>query len=131
MWNDYGGPLPHPSAMARKRSTPPTLRGHRWYLAEWAADAGKKQADAQRDLGWPKSTASNLWNGKQRYTQDHIDEVSEWLNVEPFELLVPPNEAKAMRAFRQAARAIASEDPRGPKKPAKPPTKTAPARTPN
>lgn len=119
MWNDYSRALPHPRAMARKRSTPATQRGHRWFLAEWATEAGLKQADAQRDLGWPKSTASDLWNGKQRYTQDHVDEVTSWLKIEPFELLMHPDEAKALRAFRQAARTIAAEDPR-PSRSAKP-----------
>ncbi len=74
-------------------------------------DAGKRQADAQRDLGWSKATASHLWNGKQRYTQDHVDEVAQWLGIEPFELLMEPSLAKAMRAFREAASVIAAANP--------------------
>lgn len=115
--NDAAATLPHPQAMARKRSTPPSLQGHRWYLPEWASHFGKIQADAQRDLGWSKATASDLWNGKQRYTQDHIDEVSNWLSIEPFELLMLPREALALKAFREAAQLIASEAASAARKP--------------
>jgi transcriptional regulator with XRE-family HTH domain len=95
--------------MARKRSTPPHLLGHRWHLAEWARLRGKRQADAQRDLGWSKATASELWNGNQRYTQDLVDQVAGWLKIQPFELLMPPSEAEALRQVREAAYAIAAE----------------------
>lgn len=95
--------------MLRKRSTPPKQLAHGWYLAEWAGHFGKRQADAQRELGWPKATASRLWNGKQRYTQDLVDEVSEWLGITPPELLMPPAQALAIRNFRASAMVIAAE----------------------
>ncbi|GGL48192.1 hypothetical protein GCM10010983_51940 [Caulobacter rhizosphaerae] len=90
--------------------TPPTELSHRWYLAEWAKAVGKIQADAQRELGWPKATASDLWRGRQRYNQELVDQVSNWLNVRPYELLLPPNEALALRDMRKSAQQIASAE---------------------
>ncbi len=104
MSHDHNHPM---SAKPTKRaSTPPGQLGHRWYLREWATLIGKIQADAQRDLGWPRAKTSDLWNGKQRYTQETIDQVADWLNLEPFELLMPPEEALAIRQLRSAAKAI-------------------------
>ena len=34
-----------------------------WYLKEWAALQGKRQADLTRDLGWLPPRASKIWNG--------------------------------------------------------------------
>lgn len=96
--------------MTRKRNTPPSELHHRWFFAEWAASKGKIQADAQKELGWSKSSASKLWNGKQRYTQDIIDQVSTWLEIQAYELLLPPKEAQALNRLREAAHAIAAED---------------------
>ena len=83
---------------------------HEISRAEWAAEFGKRQTDAQRELGWPKSAASYLWNGKQRYTQDLVDEVAAWLGIQPFELLMPPREARLLRRMRETAAAIVAEE---------------------
>lgn len=72
---------------------------------------GKSQADAQRDLGWAKASASTLWNGKQRYTQDLVDEVSTWFHIRPYELLMHPADAMALRQLRETAAKIAVINP--------------------
>ena len=93
----------------RRTSTPPRKLRHHWYLAEWAAALGRTQSDAVRELGWNKSSASHLWNGKQRYSQDYVDEVSIWLNIRPYELLMPPDLAMAIRRLREAAPRLAAD----------------------
>jgi hypothetical protein len=55
-----------------------------------------------------KATASALWNGKQRYTQDLVDEVSAWFNIRPYELLMHPAEAMSLRQVRESAARIAT-----------------------
>jgi hypothetical protein len=97
--------------MARKRSTPPRQLSHHWYLREWAEVLEKTQADAQRDLGWAKATASDLWTGKQRYTQDYVDEVAAWFHIRPYELLMPPADAIAIRQMREAVATLAITNP--------------------
>ncbi|HAJ03710.1 MAG TPA: hypothetical protein DCX75_08040 [Brevundimonas sp.] len=97
---------PMNTKVVKRASVPPSQLGHRWYLAEWAAHLGKIQADAQRDLGWPRAKASDLWNNKQRYTQESVDEAAAWLGLAPYELLLPPDEAIGLRQLREAAHAI-------------------------
>lgn len=91
---------------APSASKPTSTRKHRWYFKEWATLGGKIQADVDRELGWPRAKAYALWNEKQRYTQDTVDEVANWLQVEPYELLMPPEEAMQIRKIREAARLI-------------------------
>ena len=98
--------------MPRKAATPPLQLSHRWYLAEWGAHFKKTQADAQREINWPKSNASELWNGKQRYTQDLVDQVINWFGIAPYELFMHPEEALALRRLRETALAIAADQSR-------------------
>lgn len=78
-----------------------------WYLREWMAHFGKKQAGLVNELGWDKARASFIWNSKQSYRREVVNEISTWLGVRPFELLMPPADALALRRLRQAAVEIA------------------------
>lgn len=69
---------------------------------------GKIQADLVRELGWTKRKASEVFNGDQQYKRDMVNELSEWLSIEPFELLMRPIEASKLRELRQVAEAIVS-----------------------
>lgn len=79
-----------------------------WYLKEWAQHAGKRQADLVNDLGWLKNHAHRIWHGKQPYRRDIVNDVARWLGIEPYELLMPPEQALQLRQFRNAAIAIAN-----------------------
>jgi len=93
-----------------------------WYLREWMAHAKKRQVDLIKDLGWTRRKASELYNGQQPYKREAVNEVSDWLNIEPYELLMTPEEALQLRHLRQAAIAIAAAQ--------KPPlSSTQPAKT--
>lgn len=107
-----------PIKPTKRSSTPPAQLRHRWYFAEWTTHAGYKQADAERALGWPRGKMSDLWNQKQRYTQETVDEVAAWLELQPYELLLPPPEALALRQLRAAAHTIVGSD--GPELPQRP-----------
>lgn len=96
-------------ATKRKRATPPRELKHQWYLAEWAAMYKLTQADAQRALNWSKASASTLFRNKQRYTQDLLDEAADWLQIRPYELLLPPEVAMAIRRLRDDAARIVSD----------------------
>lgn len=95
--------------MPKRASTPPSELSHRWYFPEWVAHRGKIQADAQRELGWSRSTVSGLWNGTQQYTQERVDEVARWLGVEPYEILMRPEQAEQLQNLRESAYAIAAD----------------------
>lgn len=89
--------------MARKTSKPPRNLSHHWYLSEWANRLGVRQKDAIDKLGWSKAQASDLFTGKQRYTQDLVDQVAAWLQLAPYELLMSPDDAFAIRDMRASA----------------------------
>lgn len=88
--------------MARRKSKPPRQLSHHWYLVEWAERLGVRQRDAIEKLGWSKAQASDIFNGKQRYTADLVDEVAAWLQLAPYELMMPPADALAIRAIRES-----------------------------
>ena len=77
-----------------------------WYFNEWLAHCDKSQADVNAALEWNKSKTSLFAKGTQRYHRDDINELAEYLNLEPFELLLPPERAMAYRQYRQSAEEI-------------------------
>ncbi|MES2295243.1 MAG: helix-turn-helix domain-containing protein [Pseudomonadota bacterium] len=76
---------------------------HDWHLAEWLTTLRKRQADLVRDLDWNKAKASLMVNCKQQYTRDEVNELAAYLNIQPFELLMHPEDAMAYRQLRHAA----------------------------
>lgn len=68
-----------------------------------------RQAQLCLATGWDKRKASELVNGKQRYNRDTVNEAAAALNIAPFELLLSPADAMALRRLRDTALAIAAE----------------------
>lgn len=86
-----------------------------WYLREWMDLLGVNQAEMIRRTGWAKATASQLYNNVQDYSPKIVNEAAQALNVEPFELLLKPDRAMALRRLRDHALAIVETtgDPQG------------------
>lgn len=70
---------------------------------------GKRQADLQKQLGWSKAKAHAVWHGQQ-YTQALVDELAPWLNTQPYEMLLSPEDAMAIRGMRRDALRIAASN---------------------
>ncbi|MBO9380422.1 transcriptional regulator [Sphingomonas histidinilytica] len=83
--------------------------GHDWYFNQWLAHFEKSQADVVQALEWNKSKVSLFASGKQRYHRDDVNQLAAYLNLEPFELLLPPDRAMAIRRLRENAIRIASD----------------------
>lgn len=79
---------------------------HDWYFKQWLEHLGKKQADVVKALEWNKSKASLMFNDKQRYHRDDVNQIAAYLHIEPFELLLPPERAMALRQYRASAEQI-------------------------
>jgi transcriptional regulator with XRE-family HTH domain len=88
-----------------------------WYLREWLISLEVSQADLERMTELSKATVSALINGKQQYNQSHIDRIAWELKIRPYELLMPPREAGAIRniikgnADLDALRSAVSDEP--------------------
>lgn len=83
---------------------------HTWFLREWMAQSHPplKQADMIHKLGWSRAKASDVYRG-QRYTQELVDQLSVWLNLKPYELLLSPAEAHQIRSLQRAIREVARD----------------------
>ena len=80
-----------------------------WFLQEWMATLKISQADIARETGWGKSKISELFSGKRFYLRQHVNELSRALKIQPFELLMHPDDAMAIRRLRDAALTIVSD----------------------
>jgi hypothetical protein len=80
-----------------------------WHLQAWLRHFGKKQAALTNELGWNKSKANHVWHSRQEYRRETVNELADWLGIEPFELLMPPQDALAIRRLRELAAQIVSE----------------------
>lgn len=83
--------------------------GHDWYLKQWLRTLGKKQADVAKDLEWNKAKVSLTASGKQPYTRDDVNEIADYLNLRPYELLMHPDDAMRMRQLRAEMMRLAHE----------------------
>lgn len=81
---------------------------HDWFLREWLTALGKRQADIVRDLDWNKARVSLMIRGEQQYTRDAVNDLSDYLHLHPYELLMHPDEANAIRRFRAGAIRLAT-----------------------
>lgn len=83
---------------------------HDWYLKDWLRTLGKRQADIVRDLDWNKARVSLMLHGKQPYERDSVNELAEYLNIKPHELLMHPDDAMALRRLRAEVVRLAHEN---------------------
>ena len=83
---------------------------HDWYLKEWLETLQKKQADIVRDLDWNKARVSLMLRGKQPYDRDSLNELADYLNIKPHELLMHPDDAMALRRMRRLAQEMVTPE---------------------
>lgn len=86
-----------------------------WFLREWMAARSMEGRGAQVRMmeltGWSKATMSQLFNGTQDYSPKILAEAATALNAEPFELLIHPERAMAIRQLRTTAAEIVKSEP--------------------
>jgi transcriptional regulator with XRE-family HTH domain len=84
---------------------------HDWFLKAWMTTLKIRQSDVMKATGYRRATMSELSTGKQRYNRDVINAVAAAMNIRPYELLMHPDEAMAIRRVRESAVRIAAETP--------------------
>lgn len=86
-----------------------------WFLREWMRVAGLPERGGQARMmemtGWSKATMSQLYNDQQAYNPKYVKEAADALNIQVYELFMPPNEAMAIRRVIDNARTIVAEAP--------------------
>lgn len=102
--NAFRWPISHNRNMANRRGIP--KKGPNWFLREWMDTLGVRQRDMIERCDWSKATASQLYNGVQDYSPKVVAEAAAALNVEPWELLMQPDRAMAIRRLQASAQAI-------------------------
>lgn len=95
--------------MARKKHPPMGPEAPNWFIREWADALKMRPVDLVRETDIPPSTMSEIWNGKTDYYRWLVNEFSRAMNIEPFELLMHPDEAFALRRLRTDAIRIAAD----------------------
>lgn len=80
-----------------------------WYLPEWMKTLRVSQADLARECDWTPSTMHGIYHGRTSYYRDIVNLIARKLKIEPFELLMPPERAMAMRRFQEAALRLAHD----------------------
>lgn len=95
-----------PDEWYRRRMADPR---HDWYLKQWLKTLNRRQADIVRDLGWNKARVSLMLRGEQPYTRDALNELAEYLHLKPYELLMHPEDAMALRRLRSDMIRLANE----------------------
>lgn len=82
--------------------------GPDWFLPEWMATLRVKQADLVRSTDWSPATVNDIYHGRTEYYRGVLNTVAKVLNLQPFELLMHPDDAMAIRRFRESALTIAA-----------------------
>lgn len=77
-----------------------------WYIKEWLRTCEVTQAKLAELMDVNKTTVSHLVNNQIDYTPEYIRDVALALQIEPFELLLPPDRAMALRQYRASAEKI-------------------------
>lgn len=67
------------------------------------------QAMMMEKTGWTKAKMSQLYNFKQDFNSEILSEASNALNIRPYELLMHPEDAHALRRVHGAAVHLASD----------------------
>lgn len=87
----------------KKRPLPNRGATPDWYLVEWLDYYDRTQAWLARETGMPTNTVHGIYHGRTSYYRDLLNMVAAKLNVEPYELLMHPDAAMALRRQRDAA----------------------------
>lgn len=110
--NDRGDRCSYNAKMARRGVPKQPVR---WFLREWMEAGGLVGRGSQTRMmeltGWSKATMSQLYNGTQDYSPAILEAAAVALHAEPWELLMHPDRARALRAFRQSAATIVASEP--------------------
>jgi transcriptional regulator with XRE-family HTH domain len=74
-----------------------------WYLRDWMRTLHVRQADLVEKTDLNTTAVSLLCNDRQDYSPAIIRDVARAMNIAPYELLMHPEDAMALRQLRRNA----------------------------
>jgi hypothetical protein len=80
---------------------------HDWYLKEWLGSLNVSIAKLESETGWTHRIANQLVNRKTRWNRDHLALATQVLRLRPYELLMHPDDAMAIRKLMADAGPVA------------------------
>lgn len=101
-------PISYTPKMPKKRRIE-RKPGPDWFLPEWMKSLQVSQADLVRSTDWSPATVNDIYHGRTEYYRGIVNEIAQALHIQPFELLLHPDEAMALRRLRDSAVRIAAE----------------------
>lgn len=108
-------PLTAGSYNAKVPKKKPRAKPHRaepdWFLPEWIATLKTTQSKLARQCGWNTSTMHGIYHGRTQYYREIVNLIAGNLNIKPYELLMHPDEAFALRQQREVALKIVEGSP--------------------
>jgi len=90
-----------------KLNTRPKPNAPDWFLPAWMDHLHVNQASLARMTGWSIATTNDIYHGRTEYYRGIMNTAATALNIHPFELLMHPDDAMAMRQFRHQALRVA------------------------
>lgn len=106
--NDRRMPFSYYPNMARKAVTKTDFEPD-WYLVEWMRSKHMTQAALSKATGWSKATTNDIYHGKTAYYREILNKAAAALQVSAWELLMPPEQANAIKKLRAGALEIAAD----------------------
>lgn len=104
-------PLSYSDRMTRKRPTASQGPQPDWFLVEWMRSKRVSQAELGRRTGWSKATVNDIYHGKTSYYREILNIAAKALEIEPYELLMSPEYANALKQQRAASFTIVEAAP--------------------
>jgi hypothetical protein len=97
--------------MPRKSAKSNGTRPHQpdWHLAEWMKALRVSQATLAKERDWTPSTMHGIYHGRTSYYRDIVNLIAAKLHIEPYELLMHPDQAMALRRQREDALRIVGD----------------------
>lgn len=91
--------------MARK-APPKQQPSNDWFLPQWMRTLKVSQAKLAERTGWSKATMNDIYHGRTAYYRQILNEAAHALNIQPWELLMHPDDAMAIRQMTRALRVV-------------------------
>lgn len=98
----------HPNMVRRTSQTgaPKGPAKPDWYLRQWMKTLRVTQTQLARECDWNTSTMHGIYHGRTEYYREILNLIAVKLNVQPYELLMHPDEAMAIRQLLVEANKI-------------------------